>query len=267
MWKWEAEGQPRAVVTIIHSAYEHHGWYAWLIEQLRGEGYHVLTGDLPGHGELNRNLQAHDESFERYDLHVKKLMKMAFSYDLPVFVIGHGLGAVLAIHVMRKKYPVAGVIFTSPWLQLKLQPGKMVSALTSISAITSSMKVTHEIDVAMLTKDSEKIETIIDDIPYNTTVSVKWYRELQLLQRDITLLMTHKFPNVPVLVMTGENDAIIDLTASKKWLYQQKLAEVHMKEWPNCAHSLFHETERDTIFLFMVDYMNNVLRSIGYIVN
>ena len=194
-------------------------------------------------------------------------MKMAFSYDLPVFVIGHGLGALLAIQVMRKKYPLAGVIFTSPWLQLKLQPGKMVNALTSISALTSSMKVTHEIDIAMLTKDSEKIETIIDDIPYNTTVSVKWYRELQLLQRDITILMTHKFPNVPVLVMTGENDPIIDLTASKKWLYQQKLSEVHMKEWANCSHSLFHEPERDTIFLFMVDYMNNVLRSIGYIVN
>ena len=30
MWKWEAEGQPKAVVVIIHSAYEHHRWYAWL---------------------------------------------------------------------------------------------------------------------------------------------------------------------------------------------------------------------------------------------
>ncbi|MET1013120.1 MAG: alpha/beta hydrolase, partial [Paenisporosarcina sp.] len=34
MWKWEAEGQPKAVVAIIHSAYEHHRRYAWLIEKL-----------------------------------------------------------------------------------------------------------------------------------------------------------------------------------------------------------------------------------------
>lgn len=266
MWKWEAEGQPRAVIAIIHSAYEHHGWYAWLIEQLRGEGYHVLAGDLPGHGELNRKLHAHDESFERYDQHVQNLLKTAFSYDLPVFIIAHGLGAVLAIHALRKGFPVAGVVFTSPWLQLALQPGKMASALTSLSALTASVKITHEIEPTMLTKDVEKVHTLMEDIPYNTTVSVKWYRELQLLQRDITTLMSYKFPNVPILVMTGENDEIIELAAAKKWLYQQKVAEMHLKQWPNCSHSLFQETERDSIFLFMMDYIRNVLRSIGYIV-
>ena len=50
MWKWEAEGQPKAVVAIVHNAYEHHSRYAWLIQKLRSGGFHVVTGDLPGHG-------------------------------------------------------------------------------------------------------------------------------------------------------------------------------------------------------------------------
>ena len=39
MWKWETEGQPKAVIVIIHSAFEHHRWYAWLIEKLMTEGF------------------------------------------------------------------------------------------------------------------------------------------------------------------------------------------------------------------------------------
>ena len=51
MWKWEADGQARGVAVVIHSAYEHHRRYAWLIEELRSRGFHVIAGDLPGHGE------------------------------------------------------------------------------------------------------------------------------------------------------------------------------------------------------------------------
>ncbi|MEG0386151.1 MAG: alpha/beta hydrolase, partial [Solibacillus sp.] len=59
MWKWEAEGQPKAVVAILHSAYEQHHWYAWLIERFRSAGFHVVMGDLPGHGKQGQYLRYH----------------------------------------------------------------------------------------------------------------------------------------------------------------------------------------------------------------
>lgn len=64
MWKWDAEGQPKAVVAIFHSAYEHHAWYAWLIEKLRGSGFHVVMGDLPGHGEQAKIIATMMRSFK-----------------------------------------------------------------------------------------------------------------------------------------------------------------------------------------------------------
>ena len=44
MWKWEADGQAKAVIAILHGAYENHRWYAWLIEKLRLEGFHIVMG-------------------------------------------------------------------------------------------------------------------------------------------------------------------------------------------------------------------------------
>lgn len=57
MWKWEAEQQPKAVIVILHSVYEQHRWYAWLIEKYRSAGFHVVMGDLPGMGSKQNLLE------------------------------------------------------------------------------------------------------------------------------------------------------------------------------------------------------------------
>ena len=38
MYKWEAEGDARAVIVIVHGAMEHQGRYKWLVEMWRSEG-------------------------------------------------------------------------------------------------------------------------------------------------------------------------------------------------------------------------------------
>ena len=35
MWKWEAEGEAKAVIVMVHGAMEHHRRYGWLIEMWR----------------------------------------------------------------------------------------------------------------------------------------------------------------------------------------------------------------------------------------
>ncbi len=81
MWKWETEDHAKAVVVIIHSAFEHHRWYAWLIEKLRVEGYHVVMGDLPGHGEEGKYSRIHNETVNEYIKYIKNLMESALSYE------------------------------------------------------------------------------------------------------------------------------------------------------------------------------------------
>ena len=54
MWKWEAEGEAKAVVVMVHGAMEHHRRYGWLIEMWRLSGFHVIMGDLPGQGMTTR---------------------------------------------------------------------------------------------------------------------------------------------------------------------------------------------------------------------
>ncbi|MFP3421944.1 alpha/beta hydrolase, partial [Bacillus sp. SIMBA_161] len=63
MWKWQAEGEAKGVVVLIHSAYEEHQRYAWQIEKWRRNGFHVYMGDLPGHGTQASPDSVHREPF------------------------------------------------------------------------------------------------------------------------------------------------------------------------------------------------------------
>ena len=267
MWKWEAEGQPKAVIAILHSAYEHHRWYAWLIEKFRSAGFHVVMGDLPGHGEQSQYARYHDEDFNDYYKYTNRLFKVALEYNLPLFIIGNGLGAIIAMHVLQKKrIECAGVVLTSPWLNLKLSPGKLSGALTSISAITSNVKLKHEVSLQHFSRNADIYTELKENLPLNSVVTVKWYRELQQiirLRRD----PDGRMPNIPLLLMTGGHDKITDITSTKQWLFQQRLSEFQYKEWPDCLHSLYFELEREEIYHYTEDFMNNALRSLGYIID
>lgn len=267
MWKWEAEGQPKAVIVIIHSAYEEHRWYAWLIDKFRSAGFHIVMGDLPGHGDGSKYARYHDEEFSEYTKYTKHLFKVALEYDLPLFVIGHGMGALIALHILQKrKIECAGVIVTSPWLHLKLAPGKLSSALTSISAITSNVKMKHDVTMQHFTRNIDMYKELGEHFPLNNTVTVKWYREIQQAMRQVRD-PERLFPNVPILLMTGRNDKLIDHSVTKQWLLQQKLTEFQYKEWPDCLHALYFELEREDVYQYTEAFIGNVLRSLGYIID
>lgn len=262
MWKWEAEGQPKAVVVIVHSAYEHHRRYAWLIQKLRNGGFHVVTTDLPGHGAESGRI-THDESFTSYIEHIKKLIEVALLDNLPLFVLGHGLGATLVMQILQKeKLECAGYIFSSPWLALTHQPSKMSGVLTKLS---NSMKVKHDVTIELLTRNYDMYVEFQNDRHYSSTVVASWYRELQTMMKAIIAHEESIF-DVPVLLHTGGNDKITDTILAKKWLCKQQLNEFQYKEWKHLYHDLYQEPEREEVYLYIESFMNNVLRSLGYIV-
>lgn len=263
MWKWETEEKPKAVIVIVHSAYEHHRRYAWLIEKLRSANCHIVMGDLAGHGELKKAKGLHDEPFELYKEYIKQALQVAVTYDLPIFLMGHGLGATLLVKVMRKlKMEYAGVILTSPWLQLTKLPSKWTNALAKLPV---PQKINHDIQLNELTRNYEVFQQFAKDPMYRTQFTNDWYKELQLLMKTV-IQSTESIPDVPVLLMTAERDKITDTKATQSWFKKQELTEYQFKEWKDCFHDLHQEPEREEIFKYSDSFINNVLRSIGYIV-
>ncbi|MBD8027062.1 alpha/beta hydrolase [Ureibacillus sp. Re31] len=266
MWKWEADGQAKAVVVIVHSVFEHHRWYAWLIEKLRLEGYHIVMGDLPGHGEHLKYSKVHDETIEDYLDYIKKLMASALTYQLPVFVIGHGLGGTLAIKFLKKNpMECAGLILASPWLHLRKTANLLTNAITSLGTLASNKKISLKFDKNMLTRNLDGYNEMVDYLPYHSNVTVRWFKDIHNLMRNMTAEQEGTL-SLPILLMVAKEDKITDPQPARKWLFNQLSSEIQYKEWSNSYHNLYHDHEREEVFTYEKDFINNVIRSLGYII-
>ncbi|MBD1380218.1 alpha/beta hydrolase [Metabacillus arenae] len=247
MWSWKADN-PKGVIVIIHGAAEHHGRYKWLVEMWRCAGYHVVMGDLPGQGTSTRR-RGHIDAFDEYIVVVNEWLKDAFSYDLPVFVLGHSMGGLIAIRALQEKHhKIAGVLLSSPCLGVAYKPNKAMEILSrGLNVVAPTFKVDSKLSIQLATRNKAVWEVDENDSLYVTKVSVRWYREL-LGAMEQAHMQIGKFPDIPLLVMQGGEDKIVDKSAVKKWFNKVDISEKSFKEWPTCYHEIFNEPEQEQVF-------------------
>lgn len=267
MWKWEAEGNARAVIVIVHGAMEHHRRYGWLIEQWRNSGFHVVMGDLPGHGLTTRSRRGHIDSFEEYVDEVKKWIDASFQFDLPVFLIGHSMGGLITLRLLQKeRLNVAGVILSSPCLGLVNKPSPILHGATFIlNKVFPALRVSSGISLDMVTRNEDVRELDLKDTLYVKKISVRWYRELEDAMKN-AFVMIKRTQDTPLLVVQSGDDRIVDKEKVRNWFNSVPLSEKRFKEWPKCYHEVFNEPEREEVFLYVKDFVEGQLKGLGYIV-
>ncbi|OIJ18175.1 phospholipase [Anaerobacillus alkalidiazotrophicus] len=245
MWEWEAK-EAKGVFVIVHGANEYHVRYKWLIEKLNNSGFHVVMGDLPGHG-VNPISQGHIHSFSEYIDTVEKWYERAVQFHLPIFILGHSMGGLVLIQTMiKKKFNVCAVILSSPCLGLTNPPSRLKHCSAYlIHKIYPKFRLPT--NLAEGTRCKEMIQRDDNDPHLVKKVSVRWYFELTNAMES-SLHEVSNFPNVPVLVLQGGNDLIVDKSVVIQWFNQLKNTEKYYKEWPGLYHEVFNEPEKEKVF-------------------
>ena len=178
MWKWEAEGEAKAVVVIVHGAFEHHRRYGWLIEMWRLSGFHVIMGDLPGQGMTTRANRGHIDSFEEYIYEVKDWIQAAYGFGTgPVFLLGHSYGGINRNPIItggKVEYCWGDLI--TPCLGLRKGPSKLLDLLSiPLNLLMPSIRFNSGVTVQMATRNDEVRVADSNDTLYVTRVSIRWY--------------------------------------------------------------------------------------------
>ncbi len=249
LWKWKAEIEPvKGVIVIIHGAAEHHGRYKWLVEMWRLSGYHVVMGDLPGQGTSTRR-RGHIKSFDEYIKEVNIWITEAKKFGVPLFLLGHSMGGLVVIRALQEKHhEIKAVILSSPCLGILFKPNKAIElASKGLNMIAPSFKVDSKLSVEIATRNKSVQELDENDSLYVTKVSVRWYREL-IKAMEEAQNQVGKFQQVPLLLMQGGEDKIVDKSLVKKWFNKVDLLEKNYKEWKGLYHEIFSEPERDLVF-------------------
>lgn len=260
--KYETDVKPVGVVVLVHGALEHHGRYTWLVSKWNSEGYHVISGDLIGQG-MKRENPGHIDSFDQYTHQVRAWIFEAHQYDLPVFLFGHSLGALILIRsLQRNELEIAGLILSSPILGLVKRNSSLTSATSSISRILNPKTPRNfGIEPGMVTRN---VELITESDPlFLTKVSAKWYRELNgAVSKSFDEIGS--FCDVPLLILQSGDDLFVDKKKVRMWFDMCKATDKHYKEWRGLYHELFNEPEREEVFNYTMKFVDICLLNIGY---
>src|SRR5512132_3901157 len=112
---WQPAWKPRAVMILIHGFNAHSAYMTWPAEQFAARGIACYALDLRGRGK-SEGERFYVEKFSDWLDDVDGLVRQARSENpgLPVFVLGHSAGGVIAAsYVFEHQNEIAGLISES----------------------------------------------------------------------------------------------------------------------------------------------------------
>lgn len=245
-WQRFRPGAPRATVAVLHGGGDHSGRYPGLTAALVRAGMEVALLDFRGHGRSG-GARWHVDRFDEYlgdlDLFLEKVRGEAEGRRL--FLVGHSQGGlVAALWGLDRRRPVAGVVLSSPYLQLAFEPPRLKLQLGRlVGKVWPSLPVPAGLDLAALTSDPEMQRWTDQDRLYGRKTTPRWFEESTRAQEEARR-RAGEFVH-PLLVLLGEADPIANPAAGRAFHAAAASRDKRLVSYPGFRHEIFNEVGRE----------------------
>ncbi|QDL55063.1 alpha/beta fold hydrolase [Rhodoferax aquaticus] len=256
---WAAE-QPKAVILAIHGGLAHAGDYVTPALYFRARGFATVSYDMVGH---DRKRRVDIPSFENFLADTELLLKwIKRKYpQLPVFVMGHSMGALIATHLglgrFAKDPVIKGFVLSSPYYVNAIQVPAVLLKLSSVlSKLFPTMKVPMESMTDMLTHDATITARHHADELDDTRASEASFRfAAALLGAQAALKGTLAGWRQPVFAVLAGQDKLANVSASQAMFktMPQHLLDLHV--YADNYHENFNETNREEIYASLLEWL------------
>jgi alpha-beta hydrolase superfamily lysophospholipase len=248
--RWAA-GEPRFVVLLAHGYGEHAGRYAHVAERLVDAGAVVYAPDHLGHGR-SEGEPALIEDVEDVlrDLAAVERRARGENPSVPVVVIGHSMGGVIATRYIQTRRPdLAAVVLSGPVVGGNAQ----IEALLGMDPIPDV-----PIDPGTLSRDAEVGRQYTEDeLVYHGPFKK---RTLEALFAAIRAIPDGPgFGPVPTLWIHGEEDVLAPLAETRPAVERVAGEALETRIYPGARHEVFNETNRGEVLDDVVAFVGRAV--------
>ncbi|HEX2070957.1 MAG TPA: alpha/beta hydrolase [Thermoleophilaceae bacterium] len=256
-WRaWLPDARPRAIVLIAHGGAEHSGRYAWTAGQLTARGYAVYAIDHRGHGR-SQGPRAYVDRVDNAvaDLHALGDLARARHPALPVFLLGHSMGGLIALtYALRHQDELTGLVLSAPLAVIEANPATRL-ATRVLSAVAPRLPV-YKIDGTTVSRDPEVVRAYDED-PLN--------HRGKLPARTIGELAaaTARFPDrlpelrLPILTVYGTGDRLVDTAGSRLVDERSGSEDSTLIAYDGLYHEVLNEPERDRVIADVTGWIDS----------
>ena len=256
-YHWLPEGDPSAVVVLVHGFTEHCGRYAELAQQLTRHGYAVYATDLRGHGK-SEGEPAFVHSFDEYladlDLAVDRArMRLP---DKPLFLLGHSLGGALVVLLaIRRARDFHGLVASAGSFRVG---GQVFPILRRIAVLVSRLLPRLRMvrmGARMLSRDPKVIDDFKNDpLVFHGRFPVRAGAEILRAARQVQSQM--ESVQVPLLILHGTGDRVTSVEGSRQLYARAASTDKTLKLYEGLYHDLFHEPEKEQVTSDVIRWFN-----------
>lgn len=285
--RWIPEGEPRAIVQIVHGIAEHVERYDEYANYLTGHGFLVVAEDHMGHGgSVNGGgIQGyfHGGWFAAVEDTYQLLQDMKAEYpDIPYILFGHSMGSFMARTILGK-YPDSGiqaaVISGTCWQPAFAMPAivkVMEAACKKIGETNPSGKLQQMIFGSYNARVEHprtpqdwvsRDKRIVDNHPMNNGFQPKagLLRDMMagIAYVERKEVLSSMWKNLPVLFVAGGDDPVggygKGVHQAAEAFRKAGMKDVSLRIYPMCRHEILNEINREEIYENIQQWINGIL--------
>nr|WP_315401068.1 alpha/beta fold hydrolase [uncultured Duganella sp.] len=260
---WEPDGPPRAVLLAIHGGMAHGGDYVTAALYFRRHGVATAAYDLCGHQDARRVDITGFDVFLDDSVRFLRWIERAYP-GVPVYVMGHSMGALIATHLALGRFAgeaaIKGFILSSPYYVNAIKVSPLLLALAGVlGALAPRMKVPLAPLTDLLTHDpviTARHHADERDGVRATQITVRFGNALTAAQRGLAARMPGW--KRPVFAVVAGDDRLADADAAEAMLQSVPASLLTYRRYPHNYHENFNELNREEIFADILAWMGRL---------
>ena len=246
---WRPEGEPKAILAIVHGYGEHSGRYLNVANYFVPRGYALYAYDLRGHGRSSGQ-RGHINRFAEYLADTDTFLKLVHQREPGgrVFLVGHSLGGLIgAAYAIDHPSECPKLILSSAFFRLKMKvPGWKMALGQMLSSLTPGFTMANDIPANILSHDPA-VAVAYDSDPLNHHVATARFSTEFVVAQAHTLDRAGEF-KTPVLVLYASQDQLSDPEGSTLFFNRAKVADKTLRRYEGYYHEIFNEVEKQAVF-------------------
>lgn len=248
------EAAKGAIVTV-HGLGEHVAKYGEWFDAVVEGGYHAAGYDQRGHGETPGRRGDFDFADLVSDLERFVAVVRDRYPGLPVFVVGHSLGALVSIAWLERESeradeeerpPAAGVVLSAPPLALpEAAPAWYRWGIQALARVAPRLPLPRSSDPARLTRDPERRAADGED----PRIHRRWTPRSIVSTATAMEDLRDRFPTfaAPILLLAAGEDAVVDSAAAIAWARRLD-GDVTVERVAGAYHEILNDLGREAAY-------------------
>ena len=245
---WQPDDHQKAVVLLVHGLADHSSRYQNVVNHLLPRGYSIWTYDQRGHG-LSPGPRCYVSRLSDLINDLRDFLALVTRQNpgLPIFVVGHSMGALESIALATENpESVTGFALSGLLLQTGQSIPKLLITLSgAISALAPRLGV-QTLECDAISRDQTVVDAYVTD-PLVYTGKIPARMGAELIAAMTTVQTKLKSISAPLLLLHGGADRLANPSSSQIAFDTVSSIDKEIRIFPGCYHEIFNEPCRDFV--------------------